>query len=182
LLWTGGPDGGFYRVELEYNAFDIGALYRVREGLRLGLMAKNLYGRSPNTGYERYSLPRYVTMGISSETGSYTFSLDSEVIFGRFGREKDKVAQFWFVRGGVERELGSRFKVRLGLIYPVVAYTSTAGDMRGDIPSPKIGGAVGIGAKFGRITIDFAVYGDPAKSYVEEERVITSVGTITMKF
>jgi hypothetical protein len=182
LLWTGGPDGGFYRVELEYNAFDVGVVYRVREGLRLGLMAKNLYGRSPNTGYERYSLPRYVTMGISSETGVYTCSLDSEVIFGRFGRIKDKVAQFWFVRGGLERELGTRFKARIGLIYPIVAYTSTAGDMRDDIPSPKIGGAVGIGARLGRFTIDFAVYGDPARSYVEQERVVTSVGTVIIKF
>lgn len=182
MLWTGGPDGGFYRVELEYNAFDVGALYRLSEDLRLGFMAKNLYGKSPNTGYERYALPRYVTMGISSEKGAYTFSLDSEVIFGRFGREKDKVAQFWFLRGGLERKLGGRFKVRFGLIYPVLAYTSTAGDMREDIPSPKIGGAAGIGAEFGRINIDFAVYGDPARSYVEEERVISSVGTITMKF
>lgn len=182
MLWTGGPDGGFYKVELEYNAFDFGALYHVREGLRLGLMAKNIYGRSPNKGYERYSLPRYVTMGISSEMGAYTVSLDSEVIFGRFGRVENKVAQFWFLRGGVERALGSRFKVRVGLIYPVVAYTSTAGDMRDDMPSPKIGGAAGIGAEFGRITIDFAVYGDPARSYVEEERVITSVGTVIIKF
>ena len=182
LLRAGGPDGRLQKIELEYSAFDVGALYRVREGIRLGLMAKNLYGRSPNKGYERYSLPRYVTMGISSETGAYTFSLDNEVIFGRFGRVKDKVAQFWFVRGGVERPLGSRFKARIGLIYPVMAYTSTAGDMREDIPSPKIDVAAGIGVEFGRITLDFAVYGDPARSYVEEERVLTSVGTVVIKF
>lgn len=54
--------------------------------------------------------------------------------------------------------------------------------MREDIPSPKIGGAGGIGAEFGRITIDVAVYGDPAKSYVEQERVVTSVGTVIIKF
>ena len=182
MLWTGGPDGGFYKVELEYSTFDIGALYRVREGLSLGLMAKNIYGRSSNKRYERYSLPRYVTVGISFETGAYTFSLDNEVIFGRFGRVKDKVAQFWFVRGGVERPLGSRFKARIGLIYPIMAYTSTAGDMREDIPSPKIDVAAGIGVEFGRITLDFAVYGDPAKSYAEEERVLTSVGTVVIKF
>ena len=182
MCWTGGTEGGFYRVELEYNAFDIGALYRVREGMRLGLMAKNLYGRSPNTGYKHYSLPRYLTMGISSEMGAYTFSLDSEVIFGRFGRVKDKVAQFWFLRGGLERKLRGGFKVRLGLIYPMVAYTSTAGDLRKDIPSPRIGGAAGIGAEFGKIAIDFAVYGDPARSYVEQERVLTSVGTVIIKF
>jgi len=145
-------------------------------------MAKNLYGKSTDKDYERYSLPRYVTMGIASETGLYTFSLDSELIFGRFGREKDKAAQFWFVRGGVERDLGTRLKARLGLIYPIVAYTSTSGDMRGDIPWPKIGGAAGIGAEFGKIAIDLAVYGDPARSYVEEKKVISSVGTVMIKY
>jgi hypothetical protein len=182
LLRAGGLEARYQKVELEYNAFDVGALYRVREGIRLGLMVRNIYGTSPNEGYERYSLPRYMTMGISSEMGESTFSLDSEVIFGRFGRVEDKVAQFWFLRGGVERELGSGFKLRVGLIYPVVAYTSAAGDMREDIPSPKIGGAAGIGAEFGRIAIDFAVYGDPARSYVEQERVLTSMGTMTITF
>ena len=57
MLWTGGPDGRSQRVELEYNAFDVGALYRLREDLRLGFMAKNLYGKSTNKGYEHYSLP-----------------------------------------------------------------------------------------------------------------------------
>jgi hypothetical protein len=174
---AGCPHGGFQEVKLAYSAFDVRALYRVREGLRLGLMAKNLYGKFSNEGYERYAFPRYVTLGIASEMGAYIFSLDTEVIFGGFGREKDNVAQFWFVRGGVESELGSRFTVRVGLLYPMVAYTSTAGDMRGYMPSPKIGGAAGIGAKFGRIAIDFAVYGDPARSYVDEERAVSSGGT-----
>lgn len=182
MLRAGGPDGRSQRVELEYSALDVGALYQVTDGIRLGLMVRNAYGVSSDKGYERYSLPRYVTLGISSAKGRYTFSLDSEVIFGRFGRVEKKVAQFWFLRGGLERGLRGGFKARLGLIYPVVAYTSTAGDMREDIPSPKIGGAAGISGEFGRITIDVAVYGDPAKSYVEQERVLTSVGTVIIKF
>jgi hypothetical protein len=145
-------------------------------------MVKNIYGTSANEGYERYSLPRYVTLGISSETGAYTFSLDSEVIFGRFGRDGNKTAQFWFLRGGLEMELGGIVKARAGLIYPVVAYSSTTGDMREDIPSPKIDATAGIGVELGRITIDFAVYGDPARSYVEQERVLSSVAAITIMF
>jgi len=156
-------------------------LYRVRKGLHVGLTAKNVYGASPNKGYEHYALPRYVTLGLSSQLGTYTFALDSEVIFGRFGRNKDSAAQFWFVRTGLEKKLASGLNARLGLIYPVVAYTSTAGDMQEEIPSPKIGGAAGIGVEIGRISIDFTVYGDPAKSYAEQQRVLTAVGTITVK-
>jgi hypothetical protein len=181
LVRAGGPDGGVQKVELGYTTFDIGLLYRVRKGLRLGLMAKNIYGASTKEGYERYALPRYVTVGLASEMGPYTIALDSEVVFGRFGRHKDTTAQFWLVRAGVERELKGGFKARVGLIYPIVAYTSTAGDMKEDIPSP-IGGAAGIGKEFGRISIDFAVYGDPARSYVEQERVLAPVGAITIKF
>ena len=160
----------------------MGALYRLTDGIRLGLMIKNLYGMSSENGYERYSLPRYATLGISSEKGKNTFSLDSELIFGRYGGVEKKTAQFWLVRGGVERERRGGLKARVGLIYPVVAYTSKAGDMREDIPSPKIDVSAGIGAEFGRFTLDFAVYGDPAKSYVDEETVVTSVGTVIIKF
>lgn len=148
----------------------------------MGLMVKNVYGISSNEGYEEYRLPRYATLGISSKRGAYTFSLDSEVIFGRFGGVEKKIAQFWLLRGGLERELKGVCKARVGLIYPVLAYTSTAGDMQEDIPSPKIDGTAGIGVEFGRITVDFAVYGDPAKSYVDEERVLSSVGTIIIEF
>jgi len=168
-------------VELAYRTFDVGLLYRVRQDLHVGLMAKNIYGASPNEGYEHYALPRYVTLGLSSQIGAYTVALDSEVIFGRFGRTRDTAAQFWFVRAGLEKKLKGGLHARLGLIYPVVAYTSAAGDMREEIPSPKMGGAAGIGAEIGRISFDFTMYGDPVRSYVEQQRVLTAVGTITMK-
>jgi len=145
-------------------------------------MLKNIYGVSSKGEDDDFSLPRYVTVGISSKRGGSTFSLDSEIIHGRYGGEEKKRAKFWLLRAGVEKEIEVILKLRLGLIYPLVAYTSTVGDMREDIPSPKIGGAVGIGAEFDRFIIDFAVYGDPARSYVEQDRVVTSVGTIILKF
>jgi len=145
-------------------------------------MLKNIYGVSSNMEDDNFSLPRYATLGISSNKDGYTFSLDNEIIYGRYGAGEKKTAKFWLIRTGVEKEIEGTIELRLGLIYPVIAYTSTVGDMREDIPSPKIGGAVGIGAELYIFIIDFAVYGDPAKSYVEQERVVTSVGTITLKF
>ena len=148
-------------------------------------MLKNIYGVSSKKEDDSFSLPRYATLGISLKKDGYTFSLDNEIIHGRYGGyggEEKKTAKFWLIRGGVEKEIEGILKLRLGLIFPVVAYTSTVGDMREDIPSPKIGGAVGIGAEFDRFNIDFAVYGDPAKSYVEQDRVLTSVVTIILKF
>ena len=145
-------------------------------------MLKNIYGVSSNMEDDSFSLPRYATLGISSKKDGYTFSLDNEIIHGRYGTGKNKTAKFWLIRSGVEKEIEGILELRLGLIYPVIAYNSTVGDMREDIPSPKIGGAVGIGAEFNRFIIDFAVYEDPAKSYVEQENVVTFSGTITLKF
>jgi hypothetical protein len=182
LLRTGSPDDGSEKVELEYNTFDLGVLYNLTDRTNIGLMLRNIYGVSSKNEDDDFSLPRYATFGISSKKDGYTFSLDNEIIHGRYGSGEGKTAKFWLLRGGVEKETEGMLKVRLGLIYPVVAHTSTAGDMRKDVPSPKIGGAAGIGAEFDRFIIDFAVYGDPAKSYVEQRAVITSVSTIILKF
>ena len=182
LFRTGSPEDAAEKIELEYNSFDLGALYSFTNGINLGLMLKNIYGVSSNKDDDSFSLPRYVTLGISSNRDGYIFSLDNEIIQGRYGGEEKKIAKFWLLRGGVEKEIEGILKLRLGLIYPVVAYTSTVGNMREDIPPPKIGGAVGIGVEFDRLIIDLAVYGDPARSYVEQEKVVTSIGTIIVKF
>jgi len=150
--------------------------------INLGLMVKNIYGVSSKKGDDNLLLPRYATLAVSARKDGYIFSLDSEIIYGRYGSEKRKKARFWLLRGGAEKKIGDLLSVRVGLIYPVVADTSTAGDIKDDIPSPRIGGAAGIGVDFDRITLDFAVYGDPARSYVEQKKVFTSVGTITLKF
>jgi hypothetical protein len=145
-------------------------------------MLKNIYGVSSNKDDDAFSLPRYATVGISLSKDGYTFSLDSEIVHGRYGGKEKKTAQFWLLRGGAEKEIGDVFRIRFGLIYPVVAYTSTAGDIRDEIPWPKIGGAAGIGANFDKLAIDFAVYGDPARSYVEQDTVFLSVMTLIVKF
>ena len=145
-------------------------------------MVKNIYGVSSNKDNDTLSLPRYATVGISLRKDGYTFSLDSEIVHGRYGGKEKKTAQFWLLRGGAEKKIGDVLSVRFGLIYPLAAYTSTTGDMRDDIPRPKIGGAAGIGLEFNRLTIDFAVYGDPARSYVEQDTALLSVATLIVKF
>ena len=179
---TGSPGDGTEKVELEYNTFDLGLLYNLTNETNLGLMLKNMYGVSSKHQDDDLSLPRYTTFGISSQKDGYTFSFDNEIIHGRYGSGKKKTAKFWLLRSGVEREIKGMLRLRLGLVYPLVAYTSTAGDMRNDIPSPKISGAAGIGAELDRLIIDFAVYGDPARSYMEQRGVVTSAGTIIFKF
>ena len=72
------------------------------------------------------------------------------------------------------------FVLRCGLTIPVKAITDTLGNIRNDLPWPKMGGAVGIGATFDRLTFDFAVYGDPAERYVEQEIRIKTVFSLTV--
>jgi len=160
----------------------LGVLYNLTDRTNLGVVLKNIYGVSSKTEDDDFFLPRYAILGISTKRHGYTFSLDNEIIRGRYGGKEKKKAEFWLLRGGVEKEIKGILELRLGLVYPVVAYTSTIGDIKQDVPSPKIGGAVGIGAEFDRFIIDLAVYGDPARSFVEQEKILSSVGTMILKF
>lgn len=159
----------------------------------MGLMVKNVIGlsdakrhysgASAGDGDYSFSLPRYVTIGMSFKRGDYTWSFDSESIFGRYGGIGKKTAEFWFLRAGVEKAAVMRYlKLRAGLILPVIARTSTIGNIRDDIPDPKIGGSAGAGLEFGRYFADFAVYGDPGKSYVEQDPEITFTVTVGINF
>lgn len=156
-------------------------------------MLKNVAGLSDSKRYSSgvstddadysFSLPRYVTLGIALKKGDYTWSFDSESIFGRYGGIGKKTAEFWFLRAGVEKAAVMRYlKLRAGLILPVIARTSTIGNIRDDIPDPKIGGSAGAGLEFGRYFADFAVYGDPGKSYVEQHPEITFQVTAGINF
>jgi hypothetical protein len=69
---------------------------------------------------------------------------------------------------------------RVGIIYPAIAKPSTIGDIRDDMPSPKVGGSIGIGLNYKPFTIDFSIYGDPVESYLEQDLRISSVVSITM--
>ncbi len=170
------------KVGVEYTSFDVGVLYRFSKRKKIGLMLKNISGFSFKEAHDLFMLPKYATLGVSLKKGKHLYSLDCETIFGKFGGLEKKTAEFCLIRGGVEKEITGNVKVRLGLIFPVVAYTSSLGNIRNEIPWPGIGGATGIGAEFKHLKIDFALYGDPAKSYINQDIRLTASGTLIFVF
>lgn len=144
-------------------------------------MLKNIVGFALEEEYRSVELPRYAVVGISTLISGYTLAIDSEYIFGHYGGLEKKTVDIWFLRAGLEKAFGQRYQIRAGLIYPAVAKSSSAGDMTDNIPSPKIGGSIGIGAAFKWGYLDFAIYGDPAKSYVEQQPRLRSELSITFE-
>lgn len=145
-------------------------------------MLKNAYGFSVKDKYEAFTLPRYLTFGLARKVKEYTISFDSEYIFGKFSGLKEKNVEIWFLRAGLEKELTSWLMGRAGLVYPAIAKTSTLGNIKDDLPWPKIGGALGFGVKYHGYNLDVSIYGDAAKSYVEQKPTISEVVTITAAF
>ncbi len=141
---------------------------------------KNIYGFSFKEKFDRFSQPKYATLGISGKKGRNLYSLDCETIFGKFGGLEKKTAEILLLRAGVEKEIKGSFRLRLGLIFPVVAYTSSLGDIRNEIPWPGVGGTMGIGAEYKYFKVDFALYGDPAKSFIDQDVRLTASGTIIL--
>jgi len=153
----------------------------------MGLAVKNIadiYESSDSPDYTPanagFSLPVYTTLGFSAQYQGYLLSLDNELIYGHYGGTKSKKATFWFLRAGVEKALNDLLVLRCGLTIPVVARTDTLGNIRNDLPWPKMGGAVGFGVKLHCLTFDFTVYGDPAQSYVDQEIRIKTVFSLTV--
>ncbi len=126
-----------------------------------------------------FSLPTDATIGISNSFRNFIVSLDNEIIYGHYGGGS-KRAKFWFIRTGIEKPLDSRYTLRCGLIVPVVAETSTLGNMRDDLPWPKMGGTIGLGAIWNRFILDLAVFGDPARSYVDQTIRIRAAASLTI--
>ena len=145
-------------------------------------MLKNIFGFSLKRKYDSFAPPKGAVLGVSIKKKKQTFSFDSEFIFGRFGGVKKQTAEIWLLRAGLEHEIGRLFKLRGGLVYPVIARTSSLGDLKEDIPWPKLGGSIGIGLELKSFNIDLAFYGDPAKSYVEQEPMLGATATLTYKF
>ena len=179
---TGGSDGTDEKLAVEYNSINLGMLYRISATTRIGLMLKNIFGFSLKKKYDSFALPKYATLGISTKRKRQTFSFDSEFIFGRFGGVEKKTTEIWLLRAGLEHEIGRLFRLRGGLLYPVIARTSSLGNLKKDIPWPKLSVSMGIGLELKSFNIDLALYGDPAKSYVEQEPVPGATVTLTYKF
>ncbi len=169
-------------IGVKYKTFDIGLLYDGSETINIGIIVKNIYGLNSSAKNDTFGLPKYASIGISYKKGKYLCSFDNEVIFGKYGGLVKKTARFWFIRAGFEAETVWKIDVRIGLIFPVVAYTSDLGNLTDDIPSPRMGGTLGFGREFKHFILDFAAYGDIAESYVEEEIKLSAVGSVILKF
>ena len=155
-----------------YDTMDFGLLYQDSEKVRYGLSFRNPLEQSK---------PRYINLGAAWFKGRDTYTMDMERIFGNYSGNLRQV-RFFMIRGGWERDLRNGFKVRGGLVIPLKAWTSTLGNIRDNLPSPKFGGSVGAGYTFKDTTLDLAVYGDPGKSYVEKKKVFATVFTVRQKF
>ena len=161
---------------------DAGFLYRLTDRTTLGLMIKNIAdirssgrGDPQNTVRNDFTLPTYVTAGYSATVdwpsvlgNHWLFSIDNEFIYGRYGSAAGNRARFWLLRGGVEKQIHPSVCLRGGVIIPIIAETDTLGSIRDDLPGLKIGGALGVGVTAGNMIFDAAVYGDPARGYIEQ--------------
>ena len=181
---TGGSDEtqALKTLAVEFDSIDLGAIYRCSDATRVGVMLKNMIGFSFKKKYNRFALPYYATLSVSHRFEATTLSLDSEYIFGEFGGYQKQSANIWFLRGGLENSLTPYLRLRAGLIYPLMARSSALGDLKAGIPWPRIGPCLGLGLVLNRFDIDLALYGDPAKSYVEQTPTLGATGTLTFKF
>jgi hypothetical protein len=152
----------------------------------MGLMAKNILEFN-ESGYrensdtlrksDNFSLPMAATLGVSWKSPIGCLALDNEIIYGKYGGFSEKTAKFWFIRGGAERKMSNYVSLRAGIIVPVIAETSTLGDIRNDLPAPKFGGSIGIGFACNHLKADFALSGDPGKSYIDNQiRIMATAG------
>jgi hypothetical protein len=155
-----------------YETFDFGMLYRKSEKKHFALLLRNPVEPSK---------PKYITIGAAWFRGRDTFTVDLEHIYGNYSNEKRK-CDFIMLRSGVERDYGSGWKLRGGLVIPVRARTSTLGNIMPHIPSPKFGGAIGAGYTFKNYTLDYVLFGDPGKSYIVNKAVLSSALTLSHTF
>jgi hypothetical protein len=73
-------------------------------------------------------------------------------------------------------------RLRAGLVYPVTVRSSSLGDLKKELPWPRMGATLGLGLAQKRFKIDLALYGDPAKSYVQREPILGATGTVVFTF
>jgi hypothetical protein len=159
-------------------------------------MAKNIAdirssgrGDPQNKAQNNFTLPTYITAGYSTTVdlpsglgNQWLLSIDNEIIYGRYGSSAGNQARFWLLRGGIEKYIHPSVCLRGGVIIPIIAETDSLGSIRDDLPGLKIGGALGIGVTVGNMIFDAAVYGDPARGYIEQSVRIKGVASLSLRF
>ena len=145
-------------------------------------MIKNLVGFALEDKYRGFELPRYFTLGVSHRRDGFIFALDSEYIWGDFGGRQKKTVDIWLLRAGVEKRLFPWLTGRAGLIFPLSARTSTLGNIRDDLSSPKVGPTLGLGYAYENWRIDASIYGDPARSYIKQRVALAAVLSLICQY
>ena len=174
---------------LDYTTLDAGLLWQATPDITIGLMAKNLVDlhksgfvrtTTERISQTRFSMPLISTLAVAVTKDTWLFTCDQEVIYGHFGGLEKKKAEFWLVRVGVEKRISNNRFIRAGLIIPLIARTSSLGNIRNDLPSPKFGATIGAGMNFRRFKVDLAITGNPGRSYIEQKIYLQAVAGITI--
>jgi hypothetical protein len=158
---------------------DWGLIYKMTAHLQFSLVNRNLFHFGENrhsnaavSSFEKdvkFSFPDYYTVGFAWKS-SYYFYWDNEIIAGKYGGKKLKYMEFWFMRMGMEKKLKS-WSFRSGITIPVLAESSSLGNLLKKIPSPKLNIALGLGYKFASVIFDSAVFFNPGLSYANQKPV-----------
>jgi len=157
---------------VQYDTVDIGFHYRESDRRHFGLSLRNPFEKTK---------PKYINAGVAWFRGRDIFTFDIEHIYGNYSSYM-RTVNFLMLRAGMERGMKNNWKIRGGLVIPVRARTSTLGDVRAKLPSPKIDATFGAGYSYGRYTMDLAVYGDPGWGLIKEKLKASSVLTLRMAF
>lgn len=128
----------------------------------------------------RFSMPLITTLAVAVRQDTWLFTCDQELIYGHFGGQEKKKIEFWMIRAGIEKRVLDNKFLRAGLIIPVIARTTSLGNIRNDLPDPKFGATIGAGINFRHFTADLAVTGNPGKSYVEQKICLQAIASITL--
>ncbi len=152
-------------------------------------MTKNLVDLH-KSGYERtkteknsqtrFSMPLITTLAVAVQQDTWLFTCDQEFIYGHFGGQEKKKIEFWMIRAGMEKQVLDHTFLRAALIIPVIARTTSLGNIRNDLPSPKFGATIGAGFVFSHFKFDLAITGNPGKSYVEQKIYLQAVASISL--
>lgn len=178
-----------YEFGVDFTTFDLGLIYKINSKTSASLVYRNIVDfwgsrmhKEENNNYEKaadFSSPNFLTLGFSHTYKSYNLYLDSELLSGYYGSNK-KYMKFWFIRAGAEKLLTNSFMIRSGITYPVLAETSTLGNIRDTIPNPKFNAAIGAGYQYKNWLLDATLFFNPGKSYAEHKPVPS--GSISIRY
>ncbi|MCK4956584.1 MAG: hypothetical protein KAS49_03040 [Candidatus Cloacimonetes bacterium] len=175
---------------INYGYFNFGLQWFYSAELSLGITANNLlpwYKKkiSNKTGESivqagLFIVPQKYAIGLSYHSRYGKFELDSEIMAGNYGGKSTKNMTLWIARAGWEKDLSHHFLVRSGVLIPLIMRSSSLGEL--SIPPPGFDASLGLGYSWKRVILDFAIFGDPGRSYVEHTAHLGTMLSISVIF